>query len=299
MADAERTQERLDNIRTVQPIVSALRTISQGSWQAALNRLDGLRGYADRLKGVLLLLAPHLPRQRWDWLPFSLGKIGRSPSQGSGRDVLLVIGSERGLCGGFNDAVVQQAQSYRAAHAACDLWVLGARVERFLIREEMEISWSMPLATSALPSFSLALELTRRWLADFEAETLDTVHVVHNAYRGAGGYETTVTPFIPPEPPSTDEPGAPQDHVILETEPLSLYTRVVEQWAAMDLYTLLLDSAAAEHAARYQLMEGATQNAERLIEDLTSELQAIRRQQITQEMQELATGAGLLGDDEA
>jgi F-type H+-transporting ATPase subunit gamma len=85
--------------------------------------------------------------------------------------------------------------------------------------------------------------------------------------------------------------------VIIETDPLALYTRVVEQWASVQLYTLLLDSAAAEHAARYQLMEGAAQNAERLIEELTAELQAARRRAITQEMQELAAGAGLLGDD--
>jgi F-type H+-transporting ATPase subunit gamma len=68
----------------------------------------------------------------------------------------------------------------------------------------------------------------------------------------------------------------------------------VEQVSVMALYALLLDSAAAEHATRYQLMEGAKQNAGRLIEDLTSELQAMRRQAITQEMQELAAGAGLV-----
>lgn len=297
MADAERTQERLDNIRTVQPIVSALRTISLGSWQAALHRLTGLETYADRLQAILFLLAPHLPRPRWDWLPFSLG-AARQSAAASGRGVILVVGSERGLCGGFNDAVIRRAQAYHAEHAQRELWVLGGRVERLLSRTDLQIDWSRNLATSALPPFSLPLELTRRWLTAFEAGELDTVHVVYNAYQRAGRYEPTVTSFIPPEPPSTDVSAAPQDRVILETDPLSLYTRVVEQWAAIDLYMLLLDSAAAEHATRYQLMEGAARNAERLIEELTAELQAIRRQKITQEMQELATGAGLLGDED-
>jgi F-type H+-transporting ATPase subunit gamma len=61
------------------------------------------------------------------------------------------------------------------------------------------------------------------------------------------------------------------------------------------MYRILLDSAAAEHSARFQLMEGATQNSGRLIADLTLALQAARQQAITAEMQELAAGAGLLG----
>jgi len=296
MADAERTQERLENIRTVQPIVSALRTISLGSWQAALKRLKGLRTYSERLQGILLLLAPHLPKRRWDWLPFSLGKKQASETT-SERDLALVIGSERGLCGGFNDTVVARAQAYCEEHPGTELWVLGARAERLLRRAEREVAWSASLATSALPPFALAFDLTRRWLSAFEDETLDTVHVIYNAYHGAGRYEPTVVSLIPPEPPSTESASVLQDHLILETDPLSLYTRIVEQWAAIDMYTRLLDSAASEHATRYQLMEGAAQNAERLIDDLTAELQAIRRQQITQEMQELAAGAGLLGDD--
>ncbi len=63
----------------------------------------------------------------------------------------------------------------------------------------------------------------------------------------------------------------------------------------MRLYGLLLDSAAAEHSTRYQLMESATQNAERLISELTRVVQTGRQKEITQEMQELAAGAGLIG----
>ncbi|MDY7039779.1 MAG: F0F1 ATP synthase subunit gamma, partial [Chloroflexota bacterium] len=61
------------------------------------------------------------------------------------------------------------------------------------------------------------------------------------------------------------------------------------------LYTLLLESAAAEHSARFQLLEGATQNAKQIIAELTLAIQAARQQAITREMQELAAGAGLVG----
>jgi F-type H+-transporting ATPase subunit gamma len=81
----------------------------------------------------------------------------------------------------------------------------------------------------------------------------------------------------------------------VETDPVSLYVRVAEQYTALRLHELLLESAASEHAVRYQLMEAALQNANRLIDELTLAVQAARRQAITREMQELAAGAGLLG----
>jgi F-type H+-transporting ATPase subunit gamma len=82
---------------------------------------------------------------------------------------------------------------------------------------------------------------------------------------------------------------------IIETDPVSLYARVVEQWTVTCLYKLLLESAAAEHAARYELMGAATQHADRLIEELTLAIQTTRQRAITQEMQELAAGAGMVG----
>jgi F-type H+-transporting ATPase subunit gamma len=81
----------------------------------------------------------------------------------------------------------------------------------------------------------------------------------------------------------------------VETDPLSLYTHTVQQWAVVSLYMRLLDSATAEHAARYSLMELATQNAEQIIQELTLVVQTARQRAITREMQELAIGAGMVG----
>jgi ATP synthase F1 gamma subunit len=116
-----------------------------------------------------------------------------------------------------------------------------------------------------------------------------------NAYHGTGRYEPTVARLIPPTLPAPGPDTLPWPPPIIETDPLSLYTRVVEQWAAVSLYGLLLESAAAVHSARFQLMEAATQNADRLIDELTLTVQTARQQAITQEMQELAVGAGLVG----
>jgi F-type H+-transporting ATPase subunit gamma len=157
---------------------------------------------------------------------------------------------------------------------------------------------------TTLPPLSLAVELARRWLAEYEGHHLDAVDLIYNDYRGTGAYEPLVTRLIPPQLPTRSGASTPADTSgasgnrwpppIIDTDPMSLYARVIEQWTAVQLYKVLLDSSAAEHSTRFQLMESATQNADELVEELTLVIQTARRQQVTQEMAELAAGAGLL-----
>jgi len=340
MEDLERAENRLANIRTVEPILSALRTISLGSWQAVLKRKDDVRRYEERLAATLPALLPHLPTDRRTVCPplssppwggkkertsplLGWGKERTSPLLGWGKErtsppmggkegglplggkeegariVALVVGSERGLCGRFNAAVVERAERYLAEQEAAgvqvELLALGARATRILRRRKWPLAWSAALSVTALPSYRLAVKLTHRWLARYEEDELDAVDLVYNAYRGTGRYKPTVVRLIPPTLPTSYPNALPWPPPIIETDPLSLYARVVEQWAVVSLYGLLLDSAAAEHSTRYQLMEAASQNAERLIAELTLAVQTARQQEITQEMQELAVGAGLIG----
>ncbi len=302
MEDVERAQTRLDNIRTVEPILEALRTISLGGWKAAIKQAAGVREYADRLGAMLPSLAPHLPASR---------RVGHEQAPTPERIAVLVVGSERGLCGRFNAAVTERAERHvaerEAAGATVELMALGTQTMRILRRGGTSPAWSRATSVAALPPYSLALSLTRRWLARYEEHELDAVDLVYNAYRGTARYEPTTNRLIPwtlralvmgpshasPQTNATASENWPPP--IVETDPVSLYTRIVEQWTATSLYGLLLDSAAAEHSTRFQLMEAASQNADRLITELTLAVQTARQQRITQEMQELAAGAGLVG----
>jgi len=295
MQDLEQAEKRLDDIRTVEPILSALRTISLGSWQAALKRKDGAHRYAERLAATLPALSPHIPPPS---SPPMRGKEGRA------RTVALVVGSERGLCGRFNAAVVERAERYLAeqetAGAQVELVVMGTRAARIFQRRDGAPASSTTLPITGLPSYRLAFDLTHRWLARHEEGELDAVDLIYNIYHGTGRYEPAMVRLIPPTLPTPDPPDGRRSLTepwppIIETDPASLYARVVEQWTAVRLYELLLESAAAEHSARFQLMKAATQNVERLIDELTLVVQTARQQAITQEMQELAAGAGLLG----
>ncbi len=293
MENLEQAQARLGHIRTVEPIVSALRTISLGSWQEALGQRDAIQTYAQRLTDLLPLLIPHLP-------PAPEAQPGaKHTRKPPSRVALLVIGSERGLVGAFNTAVVEHAQRHANGLNTNDVevsWMaLGSRPQHLI---QQPLDWSAALPIARPPSLDLALDLTQDWLGRYERRELDGVEVLYNAYRGMAQYEPTVTRVIPPDlPPTAEASASAWPPPIIETDPLSLYAEVIQQWATITLYHMLLDSAAAEHSTRYQMMESAAENAQELIDELTLVIQAARRQQITREMQELAVGAGLIDAD--
>lgn len=304
--DLKKAESRLANIERVKPILAALRTISLGSWQMARNRRSGLDVYTRRLLDFLPLVLPHVVKQRGGGrLRWFTGRRQAERSAG-GRWVTLVIGSERGLCGRYNKAILEHLALYMGASSGqaasgidvqrdrsqVDLVALGSRLVRELSRAGYDLAHSESLSITALPTYDTAWRLAGGWLARYEAYEIDGVDVIYNADQGAATYAPALTHLIPPVLPQTG--GGATAPVIVETDPVQLYSYLVAQWTSIALYRLLLDAALTEHAARYQLMESATQNADRLIDRLTLTVQSARRQAITTEMQELAVGAGLL-----
>jgi len=306
--DVERAESRLRNIENVKPILAALRTISMSSWQMARNRRTSPQRYAQHLAK---LLPPVLLRYEADVHSEARrrasSEAGRGEEPGAERVVVMVVGSERGLCGGYNKALLdylQAALHERYAGVAVEIMGLGSRVVRELRGAGHALSWTGALSMTTVPSYASALASVTEWLRRYADYAIDVVDTIYNTDRGAGTYEPTVTRLIPTELPVgpgasavDDLPGGDAEqwrNVIVETDAASLYGRIIEQWTANTYYRVLLDAASTEHAARYQLMESATQNADALSEELVLAIQSARRQAITREMQELAVGAGLL-----
>jgi F-type H+-transporting ATPase subunit gamma len=290
--NVERAQTRLSNIRSVQPLLGALRTISLGSWQSALKQQQTMKIYRQKFAVMLAALTPllaarknELPRN-WGWA-----------SSVRLRKVAIVIGSERGLVGRFNNAVLAHTTQYlndqHQAESEVRLWVLGSRPHRVMERRGQKIDWFQPLTTTALPSFEQAFAVIRRCTLLYEAEEIDAVDILYNTYRSAGMYRSATVSLIPPQIDFEGNHSVTTYPPIIETDPFQLYARVIEQIVTIGFYERLLESAAAEHSSRFQLMEDATRNADRLIEEVTQNIQQANKQAITQEMQELAAGAGL------
>ncbi len=293
MDSIEQVQERLQHIHSVEPILDALRMIALGSWQKAKKQQGVSQQYSQRLLAMVPALLPRLAPER---------PLEDAAEERPFQRLVLVVGSERGLCGRFNNAVVEHAEAHltrcEAQGETVVLLGLGGRVQRLLAAEARPLVWFGALPTTSLPPFALAVALTEQWLGQFETQQIDAADCVYNRYTGMGRYMPTVTPVLPPPLPTLQRPTESWPPPIIETDPAALLGRIVQQWTAVHLYNLLLESAMAEHSVRYQLMESAEQNIERLLEELSTAVQVGRQQAITREMQALAAGAGLLHAEE-
>ena len=299
MADQEgidEIQTRLNNVRSVEPILGAMRTISLGSWQAALNRQRRVHQFSQRLTGLLPAMAASLsPKGSRRGASLRRRDVPSTPAT----IVVLVIGSERGLCGAFNSTLIRYVEDeldrYSSEGARVELTTLGSRAERGLQRNGHTVVWARPLPMTKVPSAELAYELVNAWLVRYEKHEFDAVDVIYNAYRNSTLHEPVTFRLIPPALPAQTAETLPWPPPYIDTDPVALSARLLSMWTTTETYRILLSSTAAEHSARFQLMEGATRNSGRLIAELTLALQSARQQAITAEMQELAAGAGLLG----
>lgn len=294
--DVERTQARLENAQTVEPILGALRTISLGTWQAAASRLIGLKEITREYYEIMGSLAPVLE---------SPSEKNRKKRQSnleknaiSNKKVVLLVGTERGLCGRLDQdliAYVEEVYPDGLQPAEIELFVVGGRLGKAVRKQLMQPDTILSSSSTALPNYPEVFELTKNWIRRIGSGELSCVEVIFQAFHGATHHEPVRMQLLPYELKIDDtqeqEKWPPP---IIETDAAQLFMRVYEQLAALRLYDALLQAKASIHAARYQLMEDSTRNAERLIEDLTVILQTERRQNITREMQELAIGAGLL-----
>lgn len=290
-------QARVDNISTVKPILEALRTISLGTWQSALKKQKSVSAFAQNYLEILEMVAPSAQQ-----LVRKKKKRRTKPESEAIQPIILVmIGSERGLCGSYNQQLLNELKREygQFEERPLALWIFGTRLYRLVKRAEFKVDWWQPMSSTALPDYSEIHKISRQWLKAYEARQLDEVYLLSHHYTNVGRSIVKQERLLPYtldfEKKSAHDASEGWPTPVLETNPLKLYLKVVEQMGTMRFYSLLLDAAAAEHSTRYQLMEEASQNAGRMVEEMTEILQMYRREAITREMQELASGAGLLG----
>ena len=291
MENLDRSEERLENIQTVEPIIAALRTISLGGWRASLKR----KRHVEQLLVDLTHMASALPLS-----VYSQSNSVQTSVTELTRSVLLVVGSERGLCGRFNSVIADRCEEYlneqKQLGYDVELVAVGSRISHVLRRRGLELTATHSLSGAAVPAFDLCLDLSHQWLKRYETGDLQSGNMLYNRELGGANYEPVITSIIPPSWPvvthtMTDTSLSPP---IIETDPLRLFAQIIEQSVVLRLYQVLLESRAVEHLARYQLTEAATQNIERLIDELKMANQMEVRKKITREMQELAVASGLL-----
>lgn len=290
----ERAKSRLNNIETIEPLLGALRTISMGAWQKSLNDIEKLKRYEENLSRILPTILPHIKSPRLQKTKL----ITKKPELAA--NIILIIGTERGLCGKFNENLAENALTWirEQNFSSYQIWAIGSRMVRILERMNVDISWRNPIPARDLSNYPQAYLTTQNWLDQYESFAFSHFVILFNQVAKGSNFDFSTFNLMPYEIPlSLSAAGKKEEKwppPIIETDPKGIYHQIIQHYIASSFLKILLKSAAAEHSARFILMQEAEDNAEDIIEELTQVIQNERKRKITQQMQELAAGAGLL-----
>jgi len=207
---------------------------------------------------------------------------------------LVVIASDKGLCGAYNVQLVREAERFIKAQERPVVLRLTGRKARTALRRfggtiDAELTREDKTLTADSPR--IAREL-RRWYEDGE---VDEVHVCYAQFISAGRDQPTVIRLLPVVTAERDpDDHAPQSEYIFEPPPEQLFARLLPRYVEAQVYQVLLEASASEHAARVRAMAAATENAEKMTDQLRTQANRLRQQEITEELLDVVGGAEAL-----
>ena len=290
----ERVKSRLDNIQSIKPLLSALRTLSMSEWQLALTKIEGIRQYEENFHQIIAEILPKVK--------FSRTKKSKNHKKNPSlaERIILIVGTERGLCGRFNRILAENTLTWikDQGFSSYQIWALGTRMVQELSRMGVTIDRRNPFQTNDISNYQLAYLAVQNWLSLYEEGAFNQFIIIFNRIARGGQYSFTWRQLLPFEIQQFNKSAERSINIwpppIIETDPQGIYHQIIDQYIASTYYQTLLQSTAAENASRYRLMEDAKENALEIIKELKTMINIERKRRITQEMQELASGSGLL-----
>ncbi|MCJ7694046.1 MAG: F0F1 ATP synthase subunit gamma [Anaerolineaceae bacterium] len=288
---SEGTENRLENLQAIKPLITALRTKSLSTLQSALNRKNLLHDYQYDYQKILSTLI--LLRKKQNRYPH------RSDTGESGIPYLIILGSERGICGSFDKTLVNSAVGWASKQKTkyCIL-TYGKRLSPDLNNRDIEFKPQGSLSVGALPKYRIAHNLVKGWLKDFDHSILISLEILSFRKSKGDAYKPKLTSLLP----FLHDSGNHNDYdidwppPIIDGDPEHIIERSFEHLTAISFYEIILESIAAENYFRYNLLEEAKKNIDELVDLLTTITQIAKRAAITQQIQELSVGAGLTND---
>jgi len=204
-----------------------------------------------------------------------------------------VITGDRGLAGAFNANVVKATQRFIDAHAGAEisLELMGRRGRDFFKRRWDRITGEHSTLFLRVVEYSAALEIARKVMDLFSDAEVDAVYLIGNHFRSVVASDLVVRKILPVEVPERGE----QIDYIYEQSPAELLGALLPRYVETQVYRAMLESSAAEHAARMTAMDTASSNAADMIEKLTLNMNRVRQASITREIIEIVSGAAALG----
>ena len=280
MATLKEIKGRISSVQSTLKITSAMKLVASARLRKAQVAIESMRPYSDRLQGILvrLLSAP------------GVAAVPGAGAAGTGEQVVIVgVSSNSSLCGAFNANIIRRVQELLEEYPGAIVYGIGRKLSDYLRKagRPSPENWN---ELSEHPSYAAASALSGRLRQAFAEGKVGKVLLVYNHFYSTARQAPVVETFLPAFIPSGESVEGETDY-ILEPSPAALLEELFPKVLDLRFYTALLDSAAAEHAARTVAMQMATDNGQELLQELTLQYNKSRQQKITAEILDLAAGA--------
>ena len=285
MAGEKEIRSKIASVKNMQKITSAMEKVAASKIRKAQQQMEESRPYAQRIRRVIGHLAHANPDYRH---PFLIERDAK-------RVGLIVISTDRGLCGGLNanlfKTVIGQIAKWRGEGAEVDLALVGAKAVQFFRRMGGNVVGTATHLGDR-PSVNDLIGAITIMLQAYEQGTIDRLFLVHNEFESAMSQNPEVTTLLPVSQIDLGDESL-QEHwdYIYEPDAGELLDDVLTRYIESQVYRGAVENFACEMAAKMVAMKSATDNAGEIIDGLQLEYNKARQAAITQEISEIVGGA--------
>jgi len=292
MPNLKDLKTRINSVSSTQKITSAMKMVAAAKLRRAQEAAESGRPYAARMRSVIASLAAKADKNSASPL-----LVGRETVK---IHLLVMVSADKGLCGGFNGSIArlarQEISRLEAEGKKVQLYVVGRKAADNLGSEIADKTFArIEGVQGGVINYSSAADISEKMIAGFEDGSFDSVSMIYNQFVNAITQNVVHTSLIPAEVQAEDENGEADGHFYdYEPEEAEILGALLPQNLSTQLFSALLESSAAELAARMTAMDNATRNAGDMIDRLTLVYNRTRQANITKELIEIISGAEAL-----
>lgn len=290
MGGLKEIRTRIASVKTTRQVTSAMKMVSAAKLKKAQDAILQIRPYVNKLHHILISLGASLEEA-----DESVYTKQREPE----KILIVLISSNRGLCGGFNMNIAKKAvelvhtkYSLQLQMGEVDFICIGKQAEKQVKSRGMNVVESHHELFESL-DFEHVYLLAEKIMKSFVEGKYDKVELVYNQFLNAAAQIHMTEQFLPVELETPDIKKQFYDY-IFEPSKEYMIQELIPKSLKMQFYKAMLDSHAAEHGARMTAMHQATDNATELLKDLTLQYNKVRQASITNEILEIVSGAEAL-----
>ncbi|QXP63632.1 ATP synthase F1 subunit gamma [Polaribacter sp. R2A056_3_33] len=288
MANLKEIRNRITSIKSTMQITSAMKMVSAAKLKKAQDAITAMRPYSSKLTELLQNLSATLDS--------NAGGVYSNQREVS-KVLLVVVTSNRGLCGGFNSSITKtviRTVKEKYSNVDVDLFTVGKKGGDILSKQ-YNIAESNNEIYDDL-TFDNVAEIAEKLMSLFAEGTYDKIELIYNQFKNAATQIPQVEQFLPIKPIEGGDKEAVSSDYIYEPSKLQIVEALIPKSLKTQLYKALRDSFASEHGARMTAMHKATDNATDLRDDLLLTYNKARQAAITNEILEIVGGAEALNN---